>query len=67
MKVPIHALDNSMPPTKANSTERGGRKISSLQPAGQGSGIAEVVKVKLPKGTTPDAETRTGGRRGYTP
>jgi hypothetical protein len=27
---------------KANSTERGGRKVSGLQPDGQGSGTAEV-------------------------
>jgi hypothetical protein len=27
---------------KANSTERGGRKVSGLQPEGHGSGTAEV-------------------------
>jgi pilus assembly protein Flp/PilA len=52
--VPIHTSVISTPPRKANSTERGGRKISSLQPTGYGSGIAEVVKVRLPNGTTPD-------------
>jgi hypothetical protein len=51
----------------ANSTERGGRKVSSLQPAGQGSGIAEVVQVRLPHGASLDAKTRTDGRRGFTP
>jgi hypothetical protein len=30
------------PPKKANYPERGGRKVSGLQPAGQGSGTAEV-------------------------
>jgi hypothetical protein len=34
MEVPIHTPDNSTPPTKANSTERGGRKVSGLKPAG---------------------------------
>jgi pilus assembly protein Flp/PilA len=34
-------------PTKANSTERGGRKVYDLKPYGQGSGIAE--EQMLPK------------------
>jgi hypothetical protein len=33
---------------KANSTERGGRKVSGLQPEGQGSGIAEVERKGSP-------------------
>jgi hypothetical protein len=34
MMVPIRKSDSSTPPTKANSTERGGRKVSVLKPAG---------------------------------
>ena len=34
LKVPIRKSAISTPPTKANSTERGGRKVSDLKPAG---------------------------------
>ena len=61
MKVPIKAVEISTPRTKANSTERGGRKISDLQPEGQGSGIAEVVEVRLLKSTTSNVEPRSVG------
>jgi hypothetical protein len=53
MKVPIYGAEISTSPTKANSTERGGRKVSDLQPMGQGSGIAEVVEVRLRKAPPP--------------
>ena len=29
---------------RANSNERGGRKVSDLKPKGKGSGIADVVR-----------------------
>jgi len=38
-------------PTKANSTERGGRKVSDLKPYGQGSGTAE--EQMLPQSISP--------------
>jgi len=67
LQAPISKPESSTPPTKANSTERGGRKVSDLQPPGQGKKIAEVVLVRLPHGTSPDAKTRTDGRRGFIP
>jgi hypothetical protein len=49
LQAPISKPESSTPPTKANSTERGGRKVSDLQPPGQGKKIAEVVLVRLPQ------------------
>jgi hypothetical protein len=46
---------------KANSTERGARKVSDLKPVGQGSGIAEVVKARWLNIAASEAETWTGG------
>jgi hypothetical protein len=37
----------------ANSTERGGRKVTGLKPDGQGSGIAEVIRTRFIRGITP--------------
>jgi hypothetical protein len=41
-KMPISIM---LPLKRANSTERERRKVSDLEPEGQGSGIAEVVSI----------------------
>jgi hypothetical protein len=48
MMMPIHITENSTPLKKANSTERGGRKVSGLKPKSQGSGTAEVERKGSP-------------------
>jgi len=41
--MPIINTEKLKLPTKANYSERVGRKVTDLQPLGQGSGITEVI------------------------